>query len=737
MNKRVLLVSSLLLSVAGFSQEKAKDSVEANNEKVLQTVELIGRARKDYSSDYSFSSSKIALKNMEVAQSISSVTKELLADRQVFRLGDAVKNVSGVTNTSFYNHYSIRGVTQASGNRENRLINGMSTSTYYFNQPLTVNIERIEVIKGPASMAFSSTDPGGTINLVTKKPLKNARKEVSFTVGSYGTVRGALDFTGPLNESKSLLYRLNIGYENSQSYRDLQFKKAYIIAPTISYIPNEKTSVNVEFVLSDDTSRLDRGQPIYGVKQGEKPSLNTTPISLAVGAPNDYNRNIDLSIMGNLTHKFTDDINLNMSYMKHIWNEDLSEHRANGANALVADASGKYTLVEVRYVARQQKFFTDNFNAYLNANWKIGESIKNKTVFGYDIVGFEVSRTGGYNQARGLAFGVPRFDLANPKYYLENPSAYNFVAKRKYQITPLAYTTNGIYLMNHMEWNKFIFSFGLRQEWFVDKYNYKIEGKEKVSRQNKFSKRFGLMYKANKNINAYASYIEGFQIQTDAYIGSDQYRFDVNGKEVYKEPFGPASSRMWEGGLKTEWLNGKLAANVAYFNIKQRNILIEDYADATNGGGELHNPTDSRSQGIEVDVTGRILPNLQVNAGYSYIDAYFVEKDGTKSEKGNTPKHSFNLWSRYDVREGVLRNFGVGAGLNYVGEKRAWLERNNLTVPSYAVVDAAVYYKLKDMQIAVNVSNLFNTKYWLGAFDYTRLFPGSPRNVMLNVRYTF
>ena len=186
MNKRVLLVSSLLLSVAGFSQEKAKDSVEANNEKVLQTVELVGRARKDYNSDYSFSASKIALKNMEVSQAITTVTKELIADRGVTRLGDVVKNVSGVAQTSFYNLYSIRGITQSSGYRENRLVNGMATSQYFFSQPLMMNIERVEVIKGPASMTFSSTDPGGTINMVTKKPLKTNRKEASFSVGSWG-----------------------------------------------------------------------------------------------------------------------------------------------------------------------------------------------------------------------------------------------------------------------------------------------------------------------------------------------------------------------------------------------------------------------------------------------------------------------------------------------------------------------------------------------------------------------
>jgi iron complex outermembrane receptor protein len=204
----------------------------------LQTVEVIGRSKKDYNSDYSFSSSKIALKNMETTQAISTITKELLSDRQITRLGDVMKNVSGVTQTSFYNNYAIRGVTQQASYRENRLMNGMATSHIFFSQPMMMNVERVEVIKGPASMTFSSTDAGGSINIVTKKPLKTSRKEVSFNIGSFNTIIGALDFTGPLNKDKTLLYRLNIGYENGKSFRDLQFKKAYMIAPTIAYIPN-------------------------------------------------------------------------------------------------------------------------------------------------------------------------------------------------------------------------------------------------------------------------------------------------------------------------------------------------------------------------------------------------------------------------------------------------------------------------------------------------------------------
>ncbi|HEX8016880.1 MAG TPA: TonB-dependent receptor plug domain-containing protein, partial [Flavobacterium sp.] len=185
----------------------AKDSIKTEaklNE--LQAVEIIGRSTRKYNSDYSFGATKTATLNKDIPQSISTVTKELIADKAAIYLADAVKMTSGVIPASYYNQYTIRGISQ---NEEGQIINGMRTRQYYFLQPLTSNIERVEVIKGPSSATFSSVDPGGSINLVTKKPLATDRKEISLSAGSFSTFRGTLDFTGPLNESKTLLYRVN------------------------------------------------------------------------------------------------------------------------------------------------------------------------------------------------------------------------------------------------------------------------------------------------------------------------------------------------------------------------------------------------------------------------------------------------------------------------------------------------------------------------------------------------
>ena len=175
--------------------KKIKDSIAQDSIKMarneLQTVEIVGRSSKKYNSDYSFSATKTAALNKDIPQSISTITKELIADKGAFYLADAVKMASGVIPASYYNQYTIRGISQ---NEEGQIINGMRTRQYYFLQPLTTNIERVEVIKGPSSATFSSVDPGGSINLVTKKPLAIDRKEVSLSVGSFSTFRGTLRF---------------------------------------------------------------------------------------------------------------------------------------------------------------------------------------------------------------------------------------------------------------------------------------------------------------------------------------------------------------------------------------------------------------------------------------------------------------------------------------------------------------------------------------------------------------
>jgi iron complex outermembrane receptor protein len=727
----------------------------------LQLVEVGGRLARKYTSDYSFSATRTSALTKEIPQSISTITKELIADRQAFQLADAVKMASGVAPSSYYNQYSIRGISQ---NEEGQIINGMRTRQYFFLQPLTTNIERVEVIKGPASATFSSVDPGGSINLVTKKPLPIQRREISISAGSFSTIRGALDFTGPLNRDKTLLYRINAAYQEAGSYRDLVDNKSFLISPSFSYIPNEKTAVNVELILNDMNGNLDRGQPIFGAIAGQT-NLNSTPIGLNLAVPDDFFKSKELLVMGSFSHKFTNAISFNTAYMKQNWQEDLQEHRTTGAFAPDTAGSPINSLAALQFVQRKQSWSTDNLQSYFNFDLKTG-TIQHKLLMGYDLSRWQKRKGGGQNAARGFLLtdgsvtntfsktnlddyqlmtidgvtmprpNVAYFNLNDPSYTLRNPEDYNLNVRT--ELPAALTTTHAVYLQEQLRWDRFIILLALRQEWFSDITNYKSP--TELSFTNKaLLPRVGVTYTLNKQVNIYGTYLEGFQPQSNT-VTLMPSTATFFGAPSSAARFRPLVSNLKELGTKSTWWDGRLNVSAAIYEINQKNILMNAglpaYPDSLVTRGA------DRSRGFEIEIAGFIRHNWQVNASYSYIDAKILEdaNAGIKgARKENTPINSGNLWTRYDFRDsGALKDIGVGLGIQYSGDKIPWFTRE-FKVPAYTLFDMAVYYKPRkgNMQIAVNINNVTNKSYWIGAQNYLRLFPGAPRNMMLTTSYQF
>ncbi len=727
----------------------------------LQSVEVVGRTAKQYNSEYSFSATKTAILNKDLPQSIGTVTKELIADRQAFGLADAVKIVSGVIPSSYYNQYAIRGISQ---NEEGQLVNGMRTRQYYFLQPLTTNIERVEVLKGPASVTFSSVDPGGSINLVTKKPLAVARRELSLSVGSFSTLRGTLDFTGPLNESKTLLYRLNGAYQEARSFRDLVNNDAFLLSPSLSYVPSDRTALNVEMILSNLNGTLDRGQPIFGAVEGVT-DLNSTPISLNLGASNDYFRSKEFIVTGTLSHKFTKNISFNTAYMKQTWQEDLQEHRTT--NAFAPDTTGQpvTSLAAMQFVQRRQSWNIDNVNSYFNFDFTTGK-VNHQLLVGYDLHRWQKLKGGGQNAARGFLLkngtvagsfvranlpnyqtvttggvtlprpNVPHFDLSNPSYTVRNVNDYTLNVRTA---LPSALTTSqAVYLQEQVRWNRFILLLSLRHEWFEDITNFDTPNELSFT-QTAWVPRIGLTYAVTKNVNVYGTYLEGFQPQSNT-VTLMPNTGSFFGTARSANQFEPLRSNLKELGAKVSLWNGKLNVNAAGYEINQENLLMNanlpEFPDSlTTRGAE-------RSRGVELDVAGYLLPDWQINASYSYIDAVIV-RDNDESlvgaRKQNTPYHSYNLWTRYDFPKGTaLEAIGIGLGVQHVGGRVPWFTRA-FEVPPYTLLDAALYYNpgKSHVQVALNVNNVTNETYWLGAQNYLRLFPGAPRNALLTATYRF
>jgi len=467
-------------------------------------------------------------------------------------------------------------------------------------------------------------------------------------------------------------------------------------------------------------------------------------------------------VMASFVKSLSDRVVFNASYMKQTWDEDLAEHRTENRAAVDIEGNPIPTLAAMRYVERQQFWDTDNLNTFLSIDLG-GGSITNKMVLGYDGSRWERTLGGGQNTARrylrndgsignfnpanaddfqtmtvdGVLMprpNVPHFNLANPSNGIRVTKDYVF---GEFAIPANLTRTDGIYIQNQFKLGRFSALINLRYEWFTDIFDY--EGDEQEFKNQAFIPRIGLTYKLTNNLNAYVTYLEGFQPQTNTVSLSPA----TEGHFWSASPgnFDPLESDLKEFGLKGSFFNGKLKANFAAYEIKQRNVLVGDPYDLEN----LIETGEQRSRGFEIDLSGYVLPNFQILASYGFADTEVLEHgdEAMIGERiGGAPQNTANFWGRYDFTAGPLSGLGLGFGAQHSGDKYSWYAfsaAERLLLPAYTVFDGAVYYKPvnSNIQLILKINNISNEAYWAGALNQFRLAPGAPRNFLLTVTYSF
>jgi len=451
--------------------------------------------------------------------------------------------------------------------------------------------------------------------------------------------------------------------------------------------------------------------------------------------------------------------------MKQSWTEDLQEHRTTNSFALDINGAPVTSLAAMQFVQRKQYWNVDNLNSYFNFEFKTGNFNHNLLV-GYDLHYWEKNKGGGQNAARGYLLNdgtaVRTFDLANADAYqtidvdgviLPKPNVNHFnLNDPSYKISsiqdytmntritiPSALTTNNaVYIQEQLKYKRFTLLLSLRQEWFKDITNYENTNESSFTNQ-KLIPRIGLTYAINNNVNVYATYLEGFQPQSNT---STLMPSTANflWSDVSAALFDPLISDLKEVGTKIELFNNRMSLNASVYEINQKNILMSAN-DPTQPDLLVQRGAD-RSRGFEMDLSGYINPDWQVVTSYSYIDAEIVNdanEDLIGERKENTPKNSANLWTKYNFRKiAPIKDLAIGFGVQYQSTRIPWFTRS-FEVPAFTIFDTAIYYEPSNsnIEIALNIGNLFNTTYWLGAQNYLRLFPGAPRNASLAINYRF
>ncbi len=613
----------------------------------------------------------------DIPASIQVIPQQVIKDQQITRLDEALRNVSGVTfagnNDNRGIRFSLRGFgAQAYSGSVPVLRDGFRV---YGSQgfPEISNLERVEVLKGPASILYGDIDPGGVINLVSKQPLAEPFYEAELQVGSQAFVRPRFDISGPLTTDGKVLYRLNALYQYSESFRNYDNDlERFFVAPIVTWKIGDRTNLTFNLEYTKDNSPADFG--IVASNNG----IVDVPRSRVSNNPNDTIENSYLSVGYNLEHKFSENWTIRNAFRYMSYDYDYSPL------ALPFSFDGT-TGILTRLFADQENT-TKDYSLQTNVVGKLTTgSIKHTLLVGVDL-------NDNDDSGKTSVGGTDTIDIFNPVYGPEpDPSTLGILLNTTSNTKRL-----GIYLQDQVTLldNLFLVA-GFRYDTIDQTVTNNTNGSEQSQTNDAISPRFGILYRVIPEISLYASYSRSFSPNT--------------GTTVSGSPLEPETGEGYEVGVKADLLLNKLFANLSYFDVTKQNVAV---ADPVNFGSSLA-VGEQQSRGVELDITGEILPGWNIIASYAYTDAE-VTKDTNSNSIGSRlagiPRHSAGLWTTYEIQSGDLQGLGFGLGFNYVGAREGGLP-NTFQADSYFVTNAGLFYRRNNWRFGLNFKNLFDANY--------------------------
>ncbi|MCQ8127108.1 TonB-dependent siderophore receptor [Methylomonas rivi] len=681
----------------------------------LPAVKVVGKATYDstdpYNPDYSLPNASTATKTdtpiMETPFSIQVVSKQVLQDQQVTRLEQALKNVSGVTifpgNQGFTDSFMMRGFLNDTTYRDGVLLptilGGGTTKRE------VANLERVEVLKGPGSILFGRAEPGGIINLVTKQPLSTPYYSMQQQFGSYDFYRTTIDATAPLTDDNTLLYRLNIAYENTGSFRNFVDNERVFVAPVLKWNISEQTQATFEMEYQHFNESPDPGIPPLGNRPAN------VPIETALHEPLVNKNDGDRVMVGfNWSHQFNDDWKLSHRFTSEFFDFN---NRTLFFGAATANGSVSRSFNLAPETESQRYMNTVNLSGKLATGFA-----QHTLLFGFDH--FQED-----DKIRGnCCTPAPAFNIFNP-VYLSTAPQLNSVDRSNY-----TQSWYGLYFQDQIE---------LPYGWhLLGGFRYdNAEGENHLlgrvtSKEDRISPRGGVLWQALPWLSLYGSYTENFGPSSTLFRNDNLI-------------LPPQSAQQWEAGLKTEFWDGQLRATLAYFELTKQNIRVPGttpplFIPRAVGEAESH--------GIEFEVTGEILPGWNVITAYAYTPYAKITKDNTSNGgPGNTgkrlflaPEHSGSVWSTYEFQNTAFKGLKFGAGV--VGlDQRQGDSANTYQLPGFLTVGLMTSYEMQigksKVTTQLNVDNLLNKEYYAGSNSGNFITIGAPRSFMGSIRVEY
>ncbi|MDD1622597.1 MAG: TonB-dependent receptor [Methylococcaceae bacterium] len=737
--RKLLTGSGLTYSIDGDGTVTLRPVSSANDATTLGAVTVTGQAVYDakdpYNPDYVLPNATAGTKTdtpiMETPLNVQVISKQVMKDQQVVNLDQALKNVSGVTVVGNAADAAFDG-----GLLQSVVLRGFESQFFFRNgfrlqqgaaSRAMANVESVEVLKGPAAILYGMVEPGGMVNVITKQPLETPYYALNQQFGSFDFYRTTIDATGPVTNNKDLLYRMNMSYQNSGSFRQFVDKEDVFLAPVLKWNISPKTQASFE--LEYDHNHFGADSAIMPMLNGKTTNI---PRSRNYG---EYSPATTESVFGGFTlaHQFNDDWSIKQRF-------SINQQHNHQPKFLLRNG------------------VTDNDIHRFGAGWD----------FQYNTYSSNIDLTGHFNTfglKHTLLLGGDYYHLHTKKatsYSLDSSSGtfYESTINLFNPVHPgsplpmfpsslLANDTDqyGAYIQDQI---KLPYGFhvmgGIRYQNLhqasTDEFN---PGADSAQSQDAVTPRVGMLWQPQSWLSLYANYVESFGANTGI---------------VYPNKVAPASSaEQYEGGIKTEFFDGRLRANLAYYDLTKTNIPSSDPDPAHQNYVIVTGA--ARSRGPELDISGEILPGWNMIATYAYTDVRVIKtnannepaRNGTVavgSRYFNVPRNTACYWNTYEFRDSDLKGLKLGGGVTLRDGQTGCCDVPAATIPGYATVDLLAAYSVKvagaKITTQLNINNLLDKRYYTGllssganspSYSLATIDFGQPRSVIgsINIQY--
>ncbi|HBE3369657.1 ferrichrome porin FhuA [Escherichia coli] len=675
----------------------------------------------------------------KVPQSISVVTAEEMALHQPKSVKEALSYTPGVAvgtrgASNTYDYLIIRGFA-ADGQSQNNYLNGLKMQGNFYNDAVIdpYMLERAEIMRGPVSVLYGKSSPGGLLNMVSKRPTTEPLKEVQFKAGTDSLFQTGFDFSDALDDDGVYSYRLTGLARSANAQQKGSEEQRYAIAPAFTWRPDDKT--NFTF-LSYFQNEPETGYYGWLPKEGTVeplPNGKRLPTDFNEGAKNNtYSRN-EKMIGYSFDHEFNDTFTVrqNLRFAQNkvsqksvygygmcsdpLYTKDQEALKASPCLSIPQSQWG-HTLTR-QYVIDNEKLENFSVDTQLQSKFATG-SVGHTLLTGVDFMRMRNDIDSWFGYAGSVApsdiYNLDRSDFdfgAHP-----NPSGpYRVLLKQK---------QTGLYVQDQAQWDKVLVTLGGRYDW-ADQSSFNRDYGNKSERDDKeFTWRGGVNYLFDNGVTPYFSYSESFEPASQT---------DANG-----DLFAPSKGKQYEVGVKYVPEDRPIVVTGALYQLTKTNNLMAD----PNGslfsveGGEI------RARGVELEAKAALSASVNVVGSYTYTDAEYTTDT---TYKGNTPaqvpKHMASLWADYTFFDGPLSGLTLGTGGRYTGSSYGD-PANSFKVGSYTVVDALVRYDLARVgmagsNVALHVNNLFDREYVASCFNTYGCFWGAERQVVATATFRF